>query len=229
MHPVNLWLVVKGDSITAGYLIGASATYAEVATTQASFQRWDPGFNLSTDLDNLGVSGESLTQLLANTNPGYDIPDIVARINATPMGKTAIFSIFEGTNDLYGAQQTGTSLQPVFTSIMTSIKAGASKPYKSLCFTMLDRDYSCGPPCLTHAQFEVQRQIYNSWLRSQRGILCDAIADVGGYQPLGIYGDADNNTYFAPAPADGTHPTAYAHAQVIAPQYYTPFVVSLAQ
>ena len=229
MHPVHLWLVVKGDSITSGYLIGASDSYAEIATTQESFQRFDPDFNLSTDLDNLGVSGESLTQLLANTNPGYDIPAIVARINATPTGKTAIFSLFEGTNDLYGAQQTGESLQPIFSSIMTGIKAGASKQYKTLCFTVIDRDYACGPPCLTHSQFEVQRTIYNNWLRNQRGILCDAIADVGGYSPLGIYGDADNNTYFFPATADGTHPTAYSHALFIGPQFYTPFVVWLAQ
>ena len=183
-YPVRL--VYDGDSITAGYQSTAGFTYPIQA-----------GLLLpQCDGYNLGISGQTLAQMLAsaptNLDPLHD---------GTKQGNIVV--ICGGTNDLYA----GATPASVYANLQAYCAARRTAGWKVVVTTVLPR--SASDP------FDANRQTLNTNIRANWGTFADGLADIAADQRIGVPGANANSAYFA----DGTHPnnTGYGiMAQIVA-------------
>jgi hypothetical protein len=178
------------------------------------------------DLVNLGLSGETVQQVSTDTTNtggpygnGVDLSAMVSFIANSPVGVMPVISFWEGTNDLNGGT-TGAALLGYYESVINYVRSHASKPFKMLCFTEIDRYIFDGPGVV----YETNQNIFNAGLRANYSAYCDALYDLGANPHLGCSGCAATfpNLYFQ----DAAHPTVYAHANEIAPAWI-PIVLGL--
>jgi hypothetical protein len=99
------------------------------------------------------------------------------------------------------------------TSIFTSIAAMTPKP-KIVAFTLSNRTgYLDGGQFNSVAGFYTAQQTFNSWLRTQQGILYNGLVDLGADPYLGDSATCPNTLYFV----DGLHQTIFTNYSIIAP------------
>lgn len=172
--------VVAGiDSQSTGYTGSTSGYFDQYLGKQANTVR----------SYNLGVVGRTLVTALTLSTL-YDGPyDATVAKN--------IFHAWGGTNDagLGGADPT-----TVYNNYVAFCQARRTKGYKVVAVTALPRG--------AVAQYETDRQAFNTSIRTNWATFADALADVGADATIGVAGAQNNLTNYQ---ADAIHPTTVGY------------------
>jgi lysophospholipase L1-like esterase len=223
-------IVAVGDSETAGggAIGGPPAAYP--AQGGAFFEEITDGGSL---VMNLGLPGNTARRVVFGYDPeggptgdGYDLPGIqAALLKQNGTGRTPVVTVWLGTNDLTSPDPTAeATLEARMTTILKEIRALTPTP-RIAVFTLpartgdLDPDAGQNSP----AAFWAESQEFNAWVRSQRGILFDAVVDLAANPILGDAATCSDPTWYV----DGLHQTAKANAEIIAPLWENGILVAV--
>lgn len=196
-------IVWDGDSLTSG-LLGTDGTKSYTEIVLLALSKRAQAFNL-------GVSGQTLTQILADAATQVD-PLFTS-------GDANLYSLWAGTNDMGGTP--GNPVTPY--NKLKAICAGRKAAKPGLPIVIVD----CLPRGTT-SQFETDRTAFNGsllgdfsvatdnpliWLPGPGGTYGDVFLHVGGAASIGLPGSQNNTDLFSP---DKIHLTEAGYAIVAA-------------
>jgi lysophospholipase L1-like esterase len=180
-------LIADGDSLTAGFGVGAGLDYVSQLQNRAG-GRW-------ASFVNLGVSAQTLSDMLADA-----VSDVDAKLDGSKSRNLVV--CWGGTNDMFfGAS--GATAYGRLVSYCTGRRAAG---FKVVVLTALPRN-DAGVP----ADFATQRATFNTSIRSNWATFADALADIAADSRIGDDGDYADATYYN---ADQVHLTAARYALV---------------
>lgn len=172
-----------GDSLTVGLGTVTSWTDMVLQTLAPAYRSY-----------NFGVSGQTIVQMAS---------DAATQIDPLrqPSFTRNVLTAWGGTNDMNASPGTSATVIANYASYCTARRAAG---WKVIAFTCLPRG--------AVAQFETDRQAFNTSVRANWATYADALCDVGGNATIGAAGAQNNATYYN---VDAIHLTAAGH-QIVA-------------
>jgi hypothetical protein len=198
-HWMPIGLIVDGDSISSGYLVGIPEDYASIISSVLGSR---------IDVTNVSVAGETFSTMLAKESSNI-IPLIESYRKA---GYVPVCSGFGGSNDLVPGSTKPAELLSIATEYFKACHdAGAI----TLGWTVLPRSSAW-------AFVETYTIEYNNLLRTNRNSTnIDVLIDVGSDLIFGQSSSPANSNLYI----DGIHPTAYVQ-KIIGLAYLLPAIFS---
>lgn len=176
--PFTRNLVFDGDSLTVGYT-GTGDSVASAFTDQILKQ-----LPVTVKSYNVAVVGQTIAQMTADA-----ATQVNPLVDAAVLKNTLV--VWAGTNDIAatpGAPNTH------YNNLVAYCTARRTAGYKVAVLTCLPRG--------AVAQFETDRQAFNTLIRNNWATFADALVDVGNDATIGVAGAQNNVTYYQ---GDATH------------------------
>lgn len=165
------FVVCDGDSLTYGYEMPRQDTYPAQLQVLLGYQY---------KVRNLGMNGQTLNQMLASA------PDRADDIFHLIWQKKYLVA-WGGTNDMYF----GDNAQVAYQDYINYCQARQAAGYRVIAMTILPRTKHDTP-----ADFETQREEFNSLVREKWSSFANGLADVAADNRLGDAGDDADKTYY---------------------------------
>lgn len=182
-----------GDSITNGGF-NQYSSYVDGAMAQLT----SGGSPVQARCVNNAQTGQTLASMVTNYNSRY-----AGLYNAS--NAKNILHVFGGCNDIRAS--TANTGATVYSSLQSYCSAARTTGYQVVVATMLPTNggFAGGQ---THANFEIERQNFNSLVRANWATFADGLSDLASQPQMGDDANIGNTTYYL----DNIHPSDYGNS-----------------
>jgi len=179
-YPTTNTYIYDGDSMTYGLREGCTSPYPNQLVAKFS------SFNIINPSNNYGVSGQKLSDMIADVTTQVDVNYDASKDNN-------IVFIWGGVNDL--GLELSITAEEVYNRLKTYCQGRKAVGFKVYAFTMLPQSVSTYASRVT---YETDRQTFNNLVRTDlvNSGYVDGIVDIAADSRIGLSGCENDTTYF---------------------------------